>query len=166
MTPLQLSCQSEGGITVPFHPSRGRAFTLVEVLIAITVISISLLGTVAALTYSVRGSSLAGRNTQALNYARETIELIRVKNLAYQPAAPPAANSNLNDGPTIRRDLNATPLTTLPAGTPFRRNIQIRRVANSASDYRYEEMEITVTIYWFDHQAERKVVQVSHLNRI
>lgn len=149
------------------RPGVPRAYTLIEVMISIAVIAIALLGTMAALTYGIRGMTVSGKNTVALNHARQIIEMIRVKNLAWQPNAPPLNSSNLNDSSSARVALEAPPFSAdFPAGSGFTRNISIQRVSLSSADYRYNIMQAIVTVYWWDHEAERKVVQISHLTRL
>lgn len=53
-----------------------RAFTIIEILIAIMVISIALLGTVAAIAFGLRASDQGSSNTVAIQINRKVLELL------------------------------------------------------------------------------------------
>lgn len=53
-----------------------RGFTIAEILIAIMVITVALLGTIAAIAFGLRASRLGGQNTVAIQINRKVIELI------------------------------------------------------------------------------------------
>ena len=53
-----------------------RGFTIAEILIAIMVITIAMLGTIAAIAYGLRASKLGADNTVAIQINRKVLELI------------------------------------------------------------------------------------------
>lgn len=148
-----------------------RGFSLSEVLIAVAVIAIGLLGTLASLVYGVRGQAVAGAHTQATNYARQLIELVRVRNLAWPPGTAPPTGGGVNDSPSSNPlALDAAPFTTDFAGyrganndgRPFFRKIQLRRVSNTVTDPNYRVMEVKVTVYWYDRTMRKSVTLTGH----
>lgn len=147
---------------------RARGFSLVEILVAIGVCSIGLMGTTAALLYGVRGQTISGRHTVATNYARHLMEIIRTQRLAFNGAP-------INENGPVRLD---API----AGTPIRsqfvhgidnnetpwifRSIQMKRLG--ATDYHSKVMEVTVKIHWKDRHdtaagAWKEMAIVSHM---
>jgi type II secretory pathway pseudopilin PulG len=144
---------------------RARGFTQVELGIAIVVLAVGILGVFASFAYGVNSVRYGGRVTEASNYARQLVELVRTRNLPFAGACPPASTSGYNDPAGTRRDLNAAPFANdLPANTGFTRQIRIERVSNDPADYRYEIARITVTVYWYEKSKEKKV-EVTALHR-
>ena len=106
-----------------FNSRTRRAFTLVEVLIAIFVITVGMLGTISALVFGAKAAQHSDRMTEATNHAREVIEQVRSSNLVWANPLNPA----LNQTDSARSPLNAgpAPLTNLPSDSNMTRNIQI-----------------------------------------
>ena len=109
-------------------------------MISIAVISIGMLGLMAAMLFGTKASSHAERSSQAANYAREIIEFIRMRDWV---SSPPTGLVDTTD--TARKALGAAPLdgslgTTfaLPANANFTRNIQISNVAGLTNLYRIQ----------------------------
>lgn len=129
-----------------------RGFSIIEVLIAVVVLSIGILGVLSALLYGFRASSHAERVAEATNYGRQIIEGIRIQNLVFPPPAP-SWSETTDSG---RRPLNAAPfdagVTALPNAN-YRRNIQISYLPPNNTIAR-----IQVRIYWsssgFEHFVE------------
>ncbi|MBM4073169.1 MAG: hypothetical protein FJ271_30240 [Planctomycetes bacterium] len=139
--------------------SRSRAgFSQVEILVAVAVLSIGILGVCATFAFALRAESQAGALTEAVGYARTMTELIRVNNLPFkQPVQP-----ELLDGANTRRALNEAPFASdLPAGTPFTRNISVQLRSNQSGNYLNTVARITVTIFWYDRGTERRYALVS-----
>lgn len=131
-----------------------RGFSLSELLIAIAVISIGLLGTIAALMYGVRGQTVSGRHTQATNSARQLLEFVRSKRLYA------AATLHNDNSPTDMLALigaedpkNFDGGKVLFALTPeergsFRRQITMTKVGATGMESRL--VEVKVQIRWKD----------------
>lgn len=79
----------------------GRAFTLVEVLIAIAVISVGILGAMAALAFGMMASRDTAQHSTALNYNRRMIELIYTSTTFFRDMNnnPPASPNDPGDSP-------------------------------------------------------------------
>lgn len=138
---------------------RPRGFSQVEIAITIVVLAIGILGVLASFTFSVESTRHGARTSEAVGYARQLIEYLRAGGMAFPlDAVDPAL---LNDPSTEWNALK--PLehgrysTAVPHGTGFRRAVQIRRVTDDSSDYRYEIAEIEVTVYWQDKNRLRQV---------
>lgn len=149
-----------------------RGFSLAEVLISISVIAIGLLGTLAALSYGVRGQKVSGDYTLATNYARQLIELVRVRNLDWQDPLPAGlvdtvGGGGLDDPTTQTRPLGSAPFQADFVGLNtvdqnFRRSIQIARVSNVPTDYRYRIKQITVSVYWWDKRKLKRLTMLGY----
>ena len=74
-----------------------RGFTLAELLVAIFVVAVGILGTISALWYGIRSEKYADRRANAVFQARELLNNIRSNSYAFD-ATYLAANSDLNDG--------------------------------------------------------------------
>jgi type IV pilus modification protein PilV len=131
-----------------------RGFSLTEVLIAIAVIAVGLLGTTAALLYGVRGQTVSGRHTQAMNSARQLMEFIRSKRL-YSAATLPndASPTDLEAAIGAENPKNFDGGKSLFALTPaergtFRRQITMAKLGTTGMDSRL--VEVRVRILWKD----------------
>jgi len=100
---------------------------MVEVLIAVAVLSIASLGVMGVLTYGVVAGDSAGDFSTATQYGRELVENIRVDSINLSPFDAPAGLGNGSDSERVA--LNAPPfdqpLMNVPDDARFRRNIQI-----------------------------------------
>ena len=126
------------------------------------VLTVGILGVFASFAFGIQSTRFSGRMSQAVTWNRQILELIRVRNLPFTVTLPPPQDSGLNDPPNQPfeelPDLNASPfLNDLPLGTGFKRSIQVRRLSNDATDYRYTVAEITVTIHWLENGRPRNV---------
>ncbi len=136
-----------------------RAFSTIEVLVAVFVTSIALLGLLGSLGYGVRASRSGEVMSQAINHCTKLIELTRSRNLDFQGnPPPPPATSGVNDSSdAVRRPLNAPPFASdFPADTAFERNIRLERMGASG-DYNYDVMKITCTVFWTENGRERSL---------
>ncbi|MEW6280871.1 MAG: hypothetical protein AB1758_19810 [Candidatus Eremiobacterota bacterium] len=134
--------------------SRLRAFSQIELLVAVGVLAVGLLAVFASLSYSVR----AGKHSQAMSCAvalnRQIIDLIRSRQ--YDQDTP-----GLNDGPQTRRPVNARPFQNdiqVPEGVPdFTRNVQFERLSTDASRPESRLRRIRVSVFWSEQGAEREI---------
>lgn len=148
---------------MPNRRGRRAGFTQIEIAFAVVVLTVGIMGVFASFAFGIQASRQGGRMTQAVSWNRQIVEMIRVRNLPFTVATLPApALSGLNDAVDMpfkeRNDLNAPPFSNdLPAGTGFKRSIQMRRLSTDASDYRYTIAEITSTLHWMENGRPRKV---------
>ena len=75
-----------------------NGFTIAEILIAIGVITIALLGTIAAIAFGLRASKLGADNTVAIQVNRKVLELI------LQGIYPAKTSSQFNHNPGVPTD--------------------------------------------------------------
>ncbi|MBI3929910.1 MAG: hypothetical protein HY319_30505 [Armatimonadetes bacterium] len=139
------------------NPRRG--FSQLEVLIAVGILALGILGVVGSLTYSTQAQRFGERTTEAVQVARELVEKIRVRNLPYEwdPPQPPE-DSGLCDEPGARKPLSARPFASdFPGESPFQRNIRVTPLTTDRGDYRYGMTRIEVTIFWSEQGRERTV---------
>jgi type II secretory pathway pseudopilin PulG len=151
--------------------------SLIEVLFAIGVIAVGLLGLFSVFVSGTRASAFGANVSRATGYARDVLEIIRSRGLVFHygdaggvPNLPPA-NSGLNDAPAVRRVLNATPPTEnggfadIGQDNPgeraqFTRNILTERMTNDPTSHLASLFRVTVTIYWEERGVERSVRMV------
>ena len=88
-----------------------KGFTLLEVLIAMLVLSVGIAATGTLLVSIIRSNSLSNRMSQATQLAQVTLEELRLSGYFLSPdvdAAPATENINL-DGTTFTRIVDAEP---------------------------------------------------------
>ncbi len=143
--------------------------TLVEVMLAVAILSIAILGTMASVAYGARGGQHGTNVADATNYARNLLDFCDQEGKAYQVvAADPATSrdsSGYNDSDSTTRPLNDPPFNNISYGLPshsrFRRNIQIdnyKTPSDAAGNWKATIRQVTVTVSWFDAGSSRKVV--------
>lgn len=131
-----------------------RAFSLAELLLALTVVSMGLLAIAGAVIYSTRVGGQAARQTRALQYAKQIIALSKLYNL---PRVAP-----INDLPASRVAVNAPPFQDYVSADPqYRRNLRMQVLATDPNDYRSQLYRIEVSVFWFDRGIERSLRDVS-----
>lgn len=146
---------------------RSGGFSQVEVLVAVFVLSVGILGVFGAFAYGMDSANHSARLSEAVGYARQLIELVRSRNLPFQGSLPPASNSGLYDTLTTSwgslAELNAAPFALdLPANTGFKRRIRVTRLSSDSSSYQYEIAEIRVAVFWREKNRQRQVEFVAH----
>lgn len=124
-----------------------RAFSLAELIIALGVVSVGLLSISGAVVYSTRTGAQAARQTQALQYAKQLIQLSKLYNL---PRVSP-----INDPPSARVAVAAAPFAgNIQALPDYTRNIRMTQVSAVPTDHRSQLYRIDVIIYWWDRGRE------------
>lgn len=171
---------------MPMRMKRAAAFTLVELMIAIAVISIGLSGVAASLYFGHIQSQHGDELAKASQYARSSLEMINTRNLI-NLTTPKDANG-LPDATTGLNDADADPpraLLSLPfynqdflgysAVDPndksarelanYTRKIQMERLSNDDTTPEYGLARVTVTIYWENpnNAAQPKSISTSSL---
>ena len=126
---------------------KARGVTLLETLVAGTVIVLVLLSLLGAISFALEGSRQAEGHDDATWYAQRLMEAIRERELAQ--------TVGFSDPPTARIPLNAPPFDTDFTPDPlYTRRIVTRQVTTDPTDYRHKLYEITVTIYWKSKRRE------------
>lgn len=149
--------------------SRGRwtrGLTLVEVLVAIFVVSVGILGTLSAIWYGIRSERYAERRTTAVFVCRELMNLIRSRNEPFNTGTFPALGSPLNDGNYDddgddngpKRLLNDPPFGNDFSGAEnFRRRIEMKRLSTDPNNHLSDLAAIKVTVFWNEGASEKRV---------
>jgi len=141
--------------------------TLVEVMVAVTVLALGLLSLLGALAFGLRASENGARHAEATQHAKRYLALIRQRNLVFGVEDPlPDSNSGLNDDPALRRALDEAPFTgDFPAESGFQRRLALAW-AYPASDPRHGRLaRISATVFWDDRGVERRVELVGYARK-
>jgi len=150
-------------------------FSIIEVLIAIGVVATGILALMAVFITGTRSNQHGEDLSKAVYYARRISEIVRANGLAFKEATiPPPQSSGINDPAGVFKPLNDDPPLQLanvrvpridpetglplidafgeprldPGDDKFERNIMIRRLNNSSSDFRYNLLVMDVTVQW------------------
>lgn len=127
--------------------TRDQGVTLLEVLIAGTIILLVLLSLLGSIAFGLNGTKYAAGHQQAVFHARELMELIRERQLASAVITPP--NPGFADPSTARIPLNAPPFENdFPADTGYTRRIETRRLSTDPTNYHSKLYEIKITVFW------------------
>lgn len=148
-----------------------KGFTMVEVLIAVGVLSIASLGVMGVLTFGLVAGDTAGNFSAATQLGREILEIIRIDRGNFDLFPPSDAPAGLINGSSSDR----TPLAAAPFNDPvygivdnpatpaiegisnverFKRNIQV-----TAVDERLNRIQ--VRIFWIQNGVEKSVETVA-----
>jgi type II secretory pathway pseudopilin PulG len=148
--------------------------SMIEVLFAIGVIAVGLLGLFSVFISGTRASAFGANVSRATGYCRDVLEIVRSRGLVFHygdtagvPNLPPV-DSGLNDAAATRTVLNATPPTqnggfgdlgqdNLAERAQFTRNIRTERMTNDPNSHLVSLFRVTVTIYWEERGIERSV---------
>ena len=143
-----------------------RGFTLAELLVAIFVVAVGILGTISALWYGIRSEKYADRRANAVFQARELLNNIRSNSYAFD-ATYLAANSDLNDGDydndsddaSVKREYNHPPFANLYPTNPynFKRHVEMKLLSGNPNDHLNDLSAIKVTMFWNEGGAEKKI---------
>ncbi len=143
---------------------RVRGFTLVEVLVSITLLAIALLGVMGSIAYGTRHSTSGEQLSEATHLARSILSYVQEATLldTVELAQPwPTNGSGLNDDDTTFRQLDDPPLGGLRFENTqlerFRRRIRSKRVTDDSGNYRYKLARVQVSVFWSSKQGERNV---------
>ncbi len=155
--------------SIPNRDAYRAAFTLAEVLIAVFVVSVGVLGSLSALWYGIRSERYSERRTSAVYVAREMINQIRSQNLPFTTSTFPAVGSALNDGDIdndgddggARRNFNDPPFANSTSfgitSENFQRRIEMKRLSTNDDDFRSSIALVKVTLFWNEGASEKKV---------
>ena len=150
-----------------------RGVSLVELLIAIFVIAVGVLGTVSALWYGVRSEKYSERRSNAVSQARELINAMKAQNVPFQGADEvngvpwEQIGSHLNDGDIDndgdddgpRRPFNDYPFTNLYPTNEFNfeRRVELKYLSNNANSYQNDLAALKVSLFWNEGRHDKEV---------
>lgn len=143
--------------------------SLVEVLIAVFVTSVGILGTASSLYYGIRSEKQSERRTLAVYQAREMLNLIRSRNIPFANPDNLRIGSPVNDGNFLDDsddDGPRQPFEAPPFGNDFsneknfnfERRIEMMRLSDDPNDFRFNIAAIKVSVYWTEQSSEKEVV--------
>ena len=145
--------------------SQSRGLTLAELMIAIFVVSVGILGTISSLWYGIKSEKGSERRTNAVFLGRELANLVRSRNLPFADPTYLTIGSAINDGDYdndaddngARQPFNAAPFANdFPTNElNFERRIEIKLMSSSANNHLNDIVAIKVTLYW-DEGGSRK----------
>ena len=136
-----------------------RGFSLIELVSAVGVLAVALLGTASALHFGFQASKYGASFTQASGFARTLLEAMINENRAFSSTALPSSTSGLNDAPGVTRPLDEAPFQLLDyrlRGNPsFRRHIEVTNYSQASDPaavraWKDDLRQISVTIFWFE----------------
>lgn len=152
-----------------------KGFSLVEVLIALFVISVGIMGVMAALFWGVQHSDSGKVMTEAASVARSLTETIRLRGYVKRPFPSWAIETA-----TARTPVTAFPFDSAedevylsvvkgqsgPSGGAntqsglerFQRNISVTELDPSGSPHLASMARLAVKIYWQEEALERHIV--------
>ena len=146
---------------------RDRGLSMVELLIAIFVVSVGILGTVSALWYGIRSEKNSERRTHAVFQARELINILRSDNYPFVNPANLVIGSDVNDGDIDddsddngpRKPFNAPPFANHFSSNPFNfeRRIEMKQLSTDPNSHLSKMAAIKVTVYWVQGNSEKEV---------
>jgi len=134
--------------------TRSKGFSLVEVLLAVFLMSTGLLALYAAMTYGLKADAHGRRISEATNAGREILSLIKGKSWA----ADPKLWDDLNDPPDARRRLNVAPFQedmAAYAQSDLRRNLSVTRLA--LNGFEHNIVSLKVVLYWSEGQRQNRL---------
>ncbi len=140
----------------PWEEVRGvQGQSLFEVLFAVAVATIILVGVVSLSTTSIRNTSYSNNNALATKYAQEAVEWLRGERdadwSAFYNESSPAGNTH------CLGELSWTAACPIP-NTIFSRDVFLDRITTADPD---DAIEAIIEVIWQDAQGEHKVRTVS-----
>lgn len=131
---------------------RARGFTLIEVMIAVLVLALGLLGFALLQTMSVRFSQSANYRTQATNLAYDLLDQMRANRLAAAQYTAASFASGTETGAGCTRPLG----TVAVAGAAQRWRCQVVEAlgTDSSATVTYNAGLVRVVLTWDDSRAD------------
>jgi type IV pilus assembly protein PilV len=111
--------------------SKSKGFTLIEILVAIVILSISLLALAALMATTTQNTSFGGHITEAATFAQDQLEQLRVTSW-----------NNINNG---WLDSSGRDRTTTPSGITYSRTLNVVKTGTIKT--------VTITVSWTDQAA-------------
>lgn len=154
--------------------SHRRAYSLLELVTAVAVLAVVLLGSAAALHYGMQASHHGGLTTEAGNHARTLMEIMLAENRAFATAGLPDSSSGINDAAGVTRELNAPPFQAssyqLVSQQRFTRHIEVRNYALAGDAaavklWKDEVRQVAVSVHWNEGGRPHSLTLVSMCRR-
>lgn len=155
--------------------SQTRGLTLAELMIAIFVVSVGILGTVSSLWYGIKSEKGSERRTNAVFLGRELANLVRSRNLPFADPSYFTVGSDINDGnydsdaddSGPRRAFNAPPFANdFPTNElNYERRIEIKLMSADPNSHLNDIVAIKVTIYWDEGGSRKEAVTWAYHKR-
>lgn len=138
------------------EPANEAGFTLVEVLIALTVTVVGLMGLLAMHTTTLKGNRDAGRAAEATAIAQQSIEAVRALTI------DGATNSIVNDYGTL--PFSDVPMDTVfgRAGVVFKPSLSVEELTAVSTDL----IRIRVVVWWADGGDDPDSVPVANKHKV
>jgi len=99
-------------MTLRRTPTRSAGFTLVEVLIALVILTVGMAGMIPVMVQTVRSNAVGRERTKAATWAQDKLEELRREEWGVK--APPAATAT-----GLQLGLNTVQTETAPAGSTY-----------------------------------------------
>lgn len=112
--------------------SKSKGFTLIEILVAIVILSISLLALAALTATTTQNTSLGGHITEAATYAQDQLERLRI-----------TPWDTINNAWV---DSSGKKETTTPSGITYSRTLNVVQTTPTVKT-------VTITVNWTDQMA-------------
>lgn len=143
--------------------SRRRGLTLLEVLVAATVLLLAVLTMLGVIAFGLAGTRNAAGHHTAVLHARQLVELIRSRRLAEMVINPPAPG--FSDAPADRIPLEDPPFENdFPPQTGYTRRLVTEAQSTDPNDYKSKLFRVEATVFWRVKRRENKF-QVEGLYR-
>lgn len=165
----------EMNIYTTIQKRKQRGLSMVELMIAIFVVSVGVLGTVSALWYGIKSEKGSERRSHAVFQARELINILRAGNYPFSNPAHLVVGSDVNDGDIdndgddngARRPFNDPPFGNHFPNNPFNfeRRIEMKQVSNDPNNHLSNMAAIKVTVYWNEGSSTKEVSLWSYHRR-
>lgn len=143
---------------------KSRGFTLVEVLVSLTLITIAVLGVLGSIAYGTKHAGTGEELAEATHVCRSIMTYLQETTLldTVEIARPwLSEESGLNDPDTAFRQLDDAPLGGMnfqPRQLErYRRRIECVRVNDDPLNYRYKLARVKVSVFWQSKERERSV---------
>ncbi|MBI3925505.1 MAG: prepilin-type N-terminal cleavage/methylation domain-containing protein [Armatimonadetes bacterium] len=145
-----------------------KAFSLIEVVVAILITAVGVLGVTVTLWWGLNASEQGGRMAEASNHARVLLEATMgggLLDLAPRSGGWVSEESGFNDpatGTGSRRPIEALPFgegLNIPVDdqTRYIRRITSGRLSEDPDDYQYRLAWVRVEVFWDERGVERSV---------
>lgn len=134
-----------------------RGLSLIELVCAVGVLAVALLGTASALHFGFQASKHGALYTQASGFARTLMEAMLNENRAFSSTALPSSSSGLNDAAGVTRPLDEAPFHLASyklRGYPtYRRHIEVTNFSLSSDPaavrtWKDDLRQVSVTVSW------------------